>query len=196
MSNRARASAQRRTADSNSTSISIGLADQHQHHHNGSRNKATKHHHRHADGLGSAMAADGPVDAADYYDLIDDPCAVTAQSSLLQPRIAFVLGLSKTWYPLLFICRLLSILPAVWSGLPSCLRLLAMTHLMYLGRNGCKGGLPNPSPGGGAGPADGTPAAAGGTHSFDMSFEARLRLTETLLATIWVRYPRLNRPIP
>lgn len=116
-------------------------------------------------GSGTAAAADhagvGPV-----------------RSTLLQPRVAVALGVSKTWYPLLFLCRLLSIAPGVVFGLPTALRLLATIHLMYLDRvlDGgttltklVRGGTPLP------------------TSGYDQVFETRLRLTETLLATIWVR---------
>ncbi|KAK3695510.1 N-glycosylation protein-domain-containing protein [Podospora appendiculata] len=98
------------------------------------------------------------------------PLEVTAHSSLLQPRVAVVLGLSRRWHPLLFLCRLLSITPAIWWGLPSAIRLLAMLHLLVFGRRL------------GGGPPQSTTAP---TSFSSMSFESRLQLTETLLATIW-----------
>ncbi|UKZ60631.1 uncharacterized protein TrAtP1_001902 [Trichoderma atroviride] len=44
--------------------------------------------------------------------------------SMLQPRVAVVLNVPKPWHPWLFTLRLASILPALWWGLPSLLRLL------------------------------------------------------------------------
>lgn len=43
---------------------------------------------------------------------------------MLQPRVAVVLNVPKPWHPWLFALRLASILPALWWGLPSLLRLL------------------------------------------------------------------------
>lgn len=44
--------------------------------------------------------------------------------TLLQPRLAVVLNVPSPWHPWLFASRLLSILPAVWWGLPTALQLL------------------------------------------------------------------------
>ncbi|PKK43402.1 hypothetical protein CI102_13557 [Trichoderma harzianum] len=44
--------------------------------------------------------------------------------SMLQPRVAVVLNVPQPWHPWLFALRLCSILPALWWGLPSLLRLL------------------------------------------------------------------------
>jgi len=99
------------------------------------------------------------------------------RSTLLQPRVAVALGVSKKWYPVLFLCRLVSILPDVLFGLPNALRLLATLHLMYLDRVIDGGALSKLGRGGGAGPSS--------TSGYDLAFEARLRLTEALLATIW-----------
>ncbi|KAL7947760.1 N-glycosylation domain-containing protein [Trichoderma barbatum] len=44
--------------------------------------------------------------------------------SMLQPRVAVVLNVPQPWHPWLFTLRLCSILPALWWGLPSLLRLL------------------------------------------------------------------------
>lgn len=115
----------------------------------------------------------------------DYGAAGTVRSSLLQPRVAVVLGVSKTWYPLLFACRLVSIAPGVLFGLPTALRLLAMLHLMYLGRGLDSGALGRLGRGAGAA----TTAAPLPTSGYDAAFEARLRLTETLLASIWVCHP-------
>ncbi|KAK4133394.1 hypothetical protein BT67DRAFT_49423 [Trichocladium antarcticum] len=97
------------------------------------------------------------------------------RSTLLQPRVAVALGVSKTWYPLLFLCRLVSITPGVLFGLPTALRLLATLHLMFLDRVLDGGALARLVRGG-------SPSA---TSGYDPAFEARLRLTETLLATTW-----------
>lgn len=43
---------------------------------------------------------------------------------MLQPRVAVVLNVPKPWHPWLFALRLASVLPALWWGLPSLLRLL------------------------------------------------------------------------
>jgi hypothetical protein len=43
---------------------------------------------------------------------------------MLQPRVAVVLNVPQPWHPWLFALRLCSILPALWWGLPSLLRLL------------------------------------------------------------------------
>jgi hypothetical protein len=79
----------------------------------------------------------------------------------------------------LFLCRLASIAPGVLFGLPNALRLLATLHLMYLDRVLDGGALSKL----GRGPAG---ANASPTSGYDTAFEARLRLTEALLATIWV----------
>lgn len=44
--------------------------------------------------------------------------------SLLQPRVAVLLGLPKRWYRTLSICRLLSLIPCFWWGLRIVLRFL------------------------------------------------------------------------
>ncbi|KAL7938294.1 N-glycosylation domain-containing protein [Trichoderma chlorosporum] len=44
--------------------------------------------------------------------------------SMLQPRVAVVLNVPQPWHPWLFALRLCSVLPALWWGLPSLLRLL------------------------------------------------------------------------
>ncbi|KAK3954970.1 N-glycosylation protein-domain-containing protein [Pseudoneurospora amorphoporcata] len=171
---------------------------------------------------------------------------MTAHSSLLQPRVAVALGVPKKWHFLLWLCRQSSTFPAIWWGLPSALRLLAMLHLIVfggspttwqhifarvvaagVGRAGGGGGGTSTGPAGGGGDMGcgigsnggsmmmGSPdflssgAGAGSTgggsstsegnangnyNSYpgasatgfsDLSFEARLRLTETLLAIVW-----------
>lgn len=83
--------------------------------------------------------------------------------SILQPRVAVVLNVEKSWHPWLFTFRLLSILPASWWGLPCALHVVLSI-------------LPGPErilvvrP---PGSEDAIPFA----------------LTEGFLATIWVRSP-------
>ncbi|KAK4040722.1 N-glycosylation protein-domain-containing protein [Parachaetomium inaequale] len=115
----------------------------------------------------AALAAAGP----------DPAGAGPVRSTLLQPRVAVALGVSKKWYPVLFLCRLASIAPDVLFGLPNALRLLATLHLMYLDRVLDGGALSKLGRGAGAGSSP--------TSGYDPAFEARLRLTEALLATIW-----------
>ncbi|KAK3331073.1 N-glycosylation protein-domain-containing protein [Apodospora peruviana] len=114
----------------------------------------------------------------------DDPSAVTARSSLLQPRLAVVLGLSRKWHPLLFLCRLLSIAPALWCGFPSMVRLLALVHLRYFARAGGGGG----GAGGGGSIAAAASALPGAfvAAAYDWSsYEAKLRFKEAWLAVLW-----------
>lgn len=118
----------------------------------------------------------------------------TVRSSLIQPRVAVVLGVHKAWLPALFAVRLLSITPAVLFGLPTALRLLAMLHLMFLGRGLDSGALGKLGRGSGAAAAAAAADVADAdstttsppTLGYDAAFEARLRFTETLLASIWV----------
>ncbi|KAH6874935.1 N-glycosylation protein-domain-containing protein [Thelonectria olida] len=84
--------------------------------------------------------------------------------SLLQPRVAVVLNVPPPWHPWLFALRLVSVLPALWWGLPSLLQLLLRI-------------LPGPE----------IVVVAGGPGSPTLSVDADVRyaLTETGLATIW-----------
>ena len=84
--------------------------------------------------------------------------AAAPTPTLLQPRVAVVLGVPDGWHPLLFACRLLSICPALWFSL-----LIALRFLVQL-------------------PAE--LAAPGDVGA--RAFENRLRLTETSLAMVWV----------
>ena len=145
-------------------------------------------HATHALAPGSGSGAGGS--AAALTPPLSEQTAGTGpvRSTLLQPRVAVALGVSKKWYPVLFLCRLASIAPGVLFGLPNALRLLAMLHLMYLDRVLDGGTLSKL--GRGAGGSGGSSSSS--TSGYDPEFEARLRLTETLLATIWVRLP----PIP
>ncbi len=131
---------------------------------------AAHHHPHHAAVHAATTAASGTALAAG-----------NVRSTLLQPRVAVALGVSQKWYPALFLCRLVSIAPGVLFGLPNALRLLATLHLMYLDRVLDGGALSKL----GRGPA----SSASPSSSYDVAFEARLRLTEALLATIWVSFP-------
>ncbi|RTE70918.1 hypothetical protein BHE90_014688 [Fusarium euwallaceae] len=86
--------------------------------------------------------------------------------SLLQPRVAVVLNVPPPWHPWLFTLRLVSILPALWWGLPSALQLLLRL-------------LPGPEL------VVVVPSAAAGTKGLSVEADARYALTETGLATIW-----------
>lgn len=108
----------------------------------------------------------------------EDDDGGVATATLLQPRVAVVLGVPLWWHPVLFTCRLLSICPAIWWSLPIALRLLFQIHALLVARE-----VAVVTGGGGAqyrmGPT-GVPEATG-----PLSFESRLRLTETFLAMIW-----------
>lgn len=91
--------------------------------------------------------------------------------SLLQPRVAVVLNVPPPWHPWLFTLRLVSILPALWWGLPSALQLLIRI-------------LPGPEL------VVVVPSATAGTKGLSVEADARYALTETGLATIWVRLYR------
>ncbi|KAI2632781.1 N-glycosylation protein-domain-containing protein [Xylaria nigripes] len=51
--------------------------------------------------------------------------------SLLQPRVAVLLGLPKRWYRILSICRLLSLVPCFWWGVRLALRFLVAQVLQH-----------------------------------------------------------------
>lgn len=87
--------------------------------------------------------------------------------SLLQPRVAVVLKVPPPWHPWLFTLRLVSILPALWWGLPSALQLLLRV-------------LPGPEI---------VIVVGAGQAALSIDADARYALTETSLATIWVRIP-------
>jgi hypothetical protein len=123
-----------------------------------------------------------------------------ARPSLLQPRVAVVLGLPRLWHLPLFACRSLSVCPAIWWSLGIFIRLLAQLHALTLARGSF--GEFNPSGGsggnGGGGFGSSVPgvgaiaAAARGSlgnipdRGTGLSLESRLKLTETALAMIWV----------
>jgi hypothetical protein len=107
----------------------------------------------------------------------------TARTSMLQPRVAVMLGVSESWHPVLFVCRLCSIIPAIWWGLPVAMRLLVQLKMLFNGitTGTCEG------PNGVMGAAVAAVAAASPLGSgCTASYEARLRITETFLAVIWV----------
>jgi len=185
MSNQARTPAQRRIAEANnySTGIKDGNGNPDPYNSFSRKSGSNRRHHSsggHGDDAVSSVSNTGKRNH-DHNGGDGDLCAVTAQSSLLQPRMAVVLGLSKIWHPLLFVCRLLSIGPAVWWGLPSGLRLLVMLHLLLFSD---KSSLRVST----AGSGTGTASLASAGHSDVSSFEARLRLLEALLATVWVSF--------
>ncbi len=81
--------------------------------------------------------------------------APTVAVSLLQPRVAVLLGLPKHWYRTLSICRLLCLVPCFWWGVRISLRFLVAQVLRSWNRD-------------------------------EPDQEVSLRLTETLLAGLWV----------
>ena len=117
---------------------------------------AANHHNHHKAG--------GPQEDDDALASTLSNCSVAAPT-LLQPRMAVVLGVSEKWHPLLFACRLLSVVPAVWWGLPSALRFLVQVYHLVL---------------------------ADVPRELKWSFDNRLRLTENFLAILWVRCLRAS----
>jgi hypothetical protein len=111
----------------------------------------------------------------------------TVRSTLLQPRVAVALNLPAKWHPFLFVCRLLSCLPAVWWGLPVALGLLAEAHLWYIVETGmgscsadnslCLAGLSW---------LKGRVSGTGVDLGVEAVLERRLRVTETALGIVWV----------
>ncbi|KAH7248214.1 N-glycosylation protein-domain-containing protein [Fusarium solani] len=87
---------------------------------------------------------------------------------LLQPRVAVVLNVPMPWHPWLFALRLVSVLPALWWGLPSAVQLLLRL-------------LPGPEL------VVVVPSAAGGIQGLSVEADSRYALTEMGLATIWKR---------
>ncbi|KAF5674908.1 hypothetical protein FHETE_2659 [Fusarium heterosporum] len=86
--------------------------------------------------------------------------------SLLQPRVAVVLNVPTPWHPWLFALRLISILPALWWGLPSALQLLMRVvpgpEMVFI-----------------------VPSTTGGSVAVTYEADTRYTLTETGLGTIW-----------
>ena len=91
--------------------------------------------------------------------------------SLLQPRVAVVLGLPRIWHLPLFLSRLLSVCPAIWWSLGILIRLVTQLHALAVTRDEAK------------------EADAAGLAIHDrgtgLALESRLKLTETALAMIW-----------
>ncbi|EJT81006.1 hypothetical protein GGTG_00996 [Gaeumannomyces tritici R3-111a-1] len=69
--------------------------------------------------------ADAHADPAGHEPASPPPASrPVVVSTLLQPRVAVVLGVPAPWHRPLFACRLLSVAPALWFGLPPALRLI------------------------------------------------------------------------
>ena len=98
---------------------------------------------------------------------------VVTLSSFLQPRVAVLLDVPKRWHPVLFTCRALSCAPAVWWGAPPAL-LLLFRLAFQLGL--LKGHV------------------SGQLISLEKLLDARLGLTESTLAIVWVCLLRRLRP--
>ncbi|KAI0487660.1 N-glycosylation protein-domain-containing protein [Xylaria cf. heliscus] len=120
----------------------------HDHDHNHNRDHDHTHTHTHT-------YAHDHTDP-DAHNKLERPVAV----SLLQPRVAVLLGLPKRWYRTLSICRLLCLVPCFWWGVRIALRFLVAQVLRRL-------------------QAVETDAERGDGE------EASLMLTETLLAALW-----------
>ena len=105
--------------------------------------------------------------------------------SLLQPRVAVALGVPRRWPPFLIVARLLSIAPALWWGIRSALRFLFTEFVL-------SGALNNGNGNGNVASAAAAAAAAAALSEEESRLsraESSLRLTETLLAMVWVRFP-------
>ncbi|KAK7974194.1 hypothetical protein PG989_016042 [Apiospora arundinis] len=100
------------------------------------------------------------------------------RAGFMQPRIAVVLNVPRKWHPFLFICRLLSIAPALWWGLRCALRFLISDFLQsrdvaqFLGLDHGSG-------------SSGILDSASDSVRRQVRTEQRLRLTETALSMIW-----------
>ncbi|KAG5982273.1 hypothetical protein E4U55_002132 [Claviceps digitariae] len=75
----------------------------------GSRKRSQSHGHHHQHHQHHRHDADSPP---------------PVHLSMLQPRVAVVLKVNPQWHPYLFAFRLLSIVPALWWGLPCALQLV------------------------------------------------------------------------
>ena len=95
----------------------------------------------------------------------DPRSEVVTLSSFLQPRVAVLLDVPKRWHPVLFTCRALSCAPAVWWGAPPALLLLfRLAFQLGLFKGHVSGQL----------------------ISLEKLLDARLGLTESTLAIVWV----------
>lgn len=118
---------------------------------------------------------------------------------MLQPRVAVVLNVPQPWHPWLFALRLCSILPALWWGLPSLLRLLLYflpgppDQFMLVKQIAVPGSnidvLQSTSTSS-CSRSDGEAASAAAAAAAAV-LAAPYAITETALATIWVRTQRL-----
>lgn len=77
-----------------------------------------------SDSAASPAAAAGPSDQSAAEG------GPTCKPGLLQPRLAVVLGLPPQWHPVLFGGRLLSLVPALWWGVPAVLRVAVEAYLL------------------------------------------------------------------
>ncbi|KAM7205640.1 N-glycosylation protein eos1 [Rhypophila sp. PSN 637] len=155
----------------------------------------------HTNGLSShATIAGGISGSGNHYPpsnpaVGDDSKLATHPSglrSLLHPRLAVVLGVPRRWHPFLVIWRLFSIGPAIYWGLPSVARLLALVHLKYIvqfgaGGAGVAGGNADSS-------AQSSPVAATAANTgapamsatYDWtSSDFQLRFTEAWMTVLW-----------
>lgn len=103
------------------------------------------------------QSTEAQQDELPHYD--DDNDSVAAPT-FLQPRVAAVLGVSEGWHPVLFACRLLSIVPSILYGVPITFQFLAKLHSIIMAEDGAEQGK--------------------------WSFENRFLLTESFLAIGWV----------
>ncbi|KAK0723774.1 N-glycosylation protein-domain-containing protein [Apiosordaria backusii] len=109
----------------------------------------------------------------------------TQSTSVLRPRVAVVLGISPFWQVSLFISRLGSIVPGVWLGLPCVLRLVYMIFSILVSHHVVIGSGQHGFSFGRLSKPTSTLCSTIPTTGFDIPFETSLRITETLLATIW-----------
>ncbi|KAK2067420.1 hypothetical protein P8C59_001163 [Phyllachora maydis] len=116
----------------------------------------------------------------------DNEPEVTARSTLLQPRVAVVLGVPPRWHQPLFICRLFSTAPAMWWGLPNAIRFLVQLRLLVgLGTGAGASGVVEDSLAADEEGLHWVRAIARGSAVTPNLLEARLRLSETALAILW-----------
>ena len=102
---------------------------------------------------------------ARHHESSDPRSEVVTLSSFLQPRVAVLLDVPKRWHLVLFSCRALSCAPSVWWGAPPAL-LLLFRLAFQLGL--LKGHV------------------SGQLISLEKLLDARLGLTESTLAIVWV----------
>ncbi|KAI0440260.1 N-glycosylation protein-domain-containing protein [Xylaria telfairii] len=100
-----------RSSPSPSLARSTANGAGHGHGHNYNHNHNHNHSHNHDHSYSHAHPDDNKLER---------PVAV----SLLQPRVAVLLGLPKHWYRTLSICRLLCLVPCFWWGVRISLRFL------------------------------------------------------------------------